>query len=643
MSNKAHPPELKKYMEKRVSVKIERGRHVTGILRGFDPYMNIVLEDTIEEISNTERNSIGMVVVRGNSIVIMQSLSNINSSTLRFYYKISTNLIPIHFILFSIGIIWLSILPLEDYNGKCYISENALLVGMIELKFSQDYNKAKTYTTTRSDLKAHGIAVEYFDNLQFEVAQQNFSINLPSLLVESGVNTYALFHAERSSHTEMLVVHISMNNHRLTKTQDIANFAVFLGLADYFSQQNYWARDILFLMTSHDVIGVQAWLQQYLGIADNSQILTSQSLHYHPGNIIAMISIKLKSEFFNLVRIKTEGVNGMLPNLDLVNTISFVAMRNLRMATNFFPSKSLEYKDLLYNTLYMAWNQVTGIPTGPHGPFLHYGIQGLTIEAVNDPTVRTTRLYSPAELGNLVESYMRSLNNLLETLHQSFNFYLLPGNNRYISIGIYIPPLMCILAPLVLKALVFWISYQYPWLSDPNNIPLDNKELSIKLLHSNPIPLESIGTILLAYTLIVLLIITHKYLYLFPGFPFAIVLTVSLITFRFFTNVTKENAPFFHSLLLLLLTMSTVALSIVNFPIALIISLILTIFTIFPRLIPIFCPIFILAPHLTLFIPDLSFLENLYLEYEISHRVFDGWGYSAIFLILVPLFIYKNP
>ena len=77
MSNKAHPPELKKYMEKRVSVKIERGRHVTGILRGFDPYMNVVLEDAIEEISNTERNSIGMVVVRGNSIVMIEALEKI--------------------------------------------------------------------------------------------------------------------------------------------------------------------------------------------------------------------------------------------------------------------------------------------------------------------------------------------------------------------------------------------------------------------------------------------------------------------------------------------------------------------------------------------------------------------------------------
>jgi small nuclear ribonucleoprotein G len=40
--SKTHPPELKKYMDKHVSIKINGGRVVEGILRGFDPFMNIV-------------------------------------------------------------------------------------------------------------------------------------------------------------------------------------------------------------------------------------------------------------------------------------------------------------------------------------------------------------------------------------------------------------------------------------------------------------------------------------------------------------------------------------------------------------------------------------------------------------------------
>jgi small nuclear ribonucleoprotein G len=39
--------------------------------------MNIVLEDTVEETAKNERNEIGMVVIRGNSIVIMEPLERV--------------------------------------------------------------------------------------------------------------------------------------------------------------------------------------------------------------------------------------------------------------------------------------------------------------------------------------------------------------------------------------------------------------------------------------------------------------------------------------------------------------------------------------------------------------------------------------
>jgi small nuclear ribonucleoprotein G len=49
-------------------------RHITGVLRGYDPFMNLVLEEAVEEISSTERNSIGVIVLRGNSIDAMEPL-----------------------------------------------------------------------------------------------------------------------------------------------------------------------------------------------------------------------------------------------------------------------------------------------------------------------------------------------------------------------------------------------------------------------------------------------------------------------------------------------------------------------------------------------------------------------------------------
>lgn len=45
-----------------VSVKLNGGRVVSGVLRGFDPYMNIVMDDTVEERSHSQKINIGMVV-----------------------------------------------------------------------------------------------------------------------------------------------------------------------------------------------------------------------------------------------------------------------------------------------------------------------------------------------------------------------------------------------------------------------------------------------------------------------------------------------------------------------------------------------------------------------------------------------------
>ncbi|KAJ1446237.1 hypothetical protein M885DRAFT_547283 [Pelagophyceae sp. CCMP2097] len=64
----AKGPDLKRYMEKRLTIKLVGKRRVNGYLRGYDQFMNLVLEEAIEEISLTEKNDIGTIVIRGNSI-----------------------------------------------------------------------------------------------------------------------------------------------------------------------------------------------------------------------------------------------------------------------------------------------------------------------------------------------------------------------------------------------------------------------------------------------------------------------------------------------------------------------------------------------------------------------------------------------
>lgn len=52
-------------------------RHVTGILRGFDQFMNITLDQATEDVNN-EKHDIGIVVIRGNSIELIECLEPLN-------------------------------------------------------------------------------------------------------------------------------------------------------------------------------------------------------------------------------------------------------------------------------------------------------------------------------------------------------------------------------------------------------------------------------------------------------------------------------------------------------------------------------------------------------------------------------------
>lgn len=70
-------PDLKKYMDKRLQLSLNGNRKVEGVLRGYDQFMNLVLDNTTEILPNSETKQIGMVVIRGNSITqmeIMQAL-----------------------------------------------------------------------------------------------------------------------------------------------------------------------------------------------------------------------------------------------------------------------------------------------------------------------------------------------------------------------------------------------------------------------------------------------------------------------------------------------------------------------------------------------------------------------------------------
>ncbi|KAK7679555.1 hypothetical protein QCA50_017457 [Cerrena zonata] len=70
-------PELKAYLDKRISVQLNGSRKVIGNLRGYDVFLNITMGEAVEEQKNGEVINIGTIVIRGNSIVSLEALDKI--------------------------------------------------------------------------------------------------------------------------------------------------------------------------------------------------------------------------------------------------------------------------------------------------------------------------------------------------------------------------------------------------------------------------------------------------------------------------------------------------------------------------------------------------------------------------------------
>ncbi|CCE72735.1 Piso0_000329 [Millerozyma farinosa CBS 7064] len=70
-------PELKNYLNKKISIQLNGTRKVIGTLRGYDIFLNVTLSEALEEQKDGNKLDIGTVVIRGNSVVSIESLEKI--------------------------------------------------------------------------------------------------------------------------------------------------------------------------------------------------------------------------------------------------------------------------------------------------------------------------------------------------------------------------------------------------------------------------------------------------------------------------------------------------------------------------------------------------------------------------------------
>ena len=65
---------LEKNVDKRVSLLLKDNRILEGKLTGFDDYMNMTIEETVERTAANEERRLGTVVLRGNNVVSISIL-----------------------------------------------------------------------------------------------------------------------------------------------------------------------------------------------------------------------------------------------------------------------------------------------------------------------------------------------------------------------------------------------------------------------------------------------------------------------------------------------------------------------------------------------------------------------------------------
>ena len=76
--------DLRKFMEKRLDLQLNGNRHVVGILRGYDTFMNLVLDNAIEitkvgsgASTFSEKKELGQVVIRGSSVGMWECIDKV--------------------------------------------------------------------------------------------------------------------------------------------------------------------------------------------------------------------------------------------------------------------------------------------------------------------------------------------------------------------------------------------------------------------------------------------------------------------------------------------------------------------------------------------------------------------------------------
>ncbi|KAG7392324.1 Glycosylphosphatidylinositol anchor attachment 1 protein [Phytophthora boehmeriae] len=291
-------------------------------------------------------------------------------------------------------------------------------------------------------------------------------------------NVYGILRASPLADGKEAIVLVTHYRNVGSDSGDCSGLSLGLALLKYLGRAKWLAKDVILLAADDGVLdgsdgyapGTEAWLQAYhLDPVENG---LQGVLPMRAGVIRAAVNLETmyNARGVGAVGIYTAGMNGQLPNLDLVNTAvrSFrqhkipivldradTEPRDLKSAGGAksidfisasssvlegavdkygpveFKQKAREYLTNLKGMLHFMTTLASG-PSGPHANFISYNIDSITLSLTKQSG--SNDQLGVREILRSIEMVFRALSNLEEKLHQSFFLYVLPSTTTFVSI-----------------------------------------------------------------------------------------------------------------------------------------------------------------------------------------------------------------
>ncbi|CAK9441594.1 uncharacterized protein LODBEIA_P54620 [Lodderomyces beijingensis] len=462
----------------------------------------------------------------------------------------AVGLLPQISFLFAVSsLVWLLTLPQSGNFRNCYISENALMPSQVHSYFREsEWNIVRGYREEVAKLeheqdlhRRNQVISEWLLDLGLQVSYHEDTM-------------YAIMHAPRGENTEAMALVVPWIN----SDSEFNEGGMSLGVAlmRYFQRISVWSKNIILVIPPDGARSLRSWVEAYHTTLDDTA-----------GSIEAAIVVEYgkQGDYFAYYDMFYEGLNGQLPNLDLLNTANLISHHEgISCSLQGISGKEQSYENRLKTLFKGIFKLVTAGLTDVHGheAFSGWQIQAFTIKA------RGNQGHDVTQFGRIIDSTFRSVNNLLEKFHQSFFFYLMLSPKHFVSIGTYLP-----------AAVTLALTYAIGFLDAILNSKIDLREIPQHLTK-----LLMLVVIIETSCVVTALVIPQYSVELFQPVSLALSVVGGVIVSR--ASVLNRTMSYFVIALgLLIMSLLIAALLIVHFALAFTLGLLALPLTFLPTLI----------------------------------------------------------